>query len=60
MVAVIKTGHSINRILNYNEYKVKEMKAECLSAVNYPTDKESLSYNQKLNRLLKHALLNEM
>ncbi len=24
MVAVIKTGHSIHRILNYNENKVKE------------------------------------
>ncbi len=28
MVAVIKTGHSIHRILNYNENKVKEGVAE--------------------------------
>ena len=26
MVAVIKTGHSIHRILNYNENKLKEGK----------------------------------
>ena len=26
MVAVIKTGHSLHRILNYNENKVKEAK----------------------------------
>ncbi|WP_018615746.1 relaxase/mobilization nuclease domain-containing protein [Segetibacter koreensis] len=59
MVAVIKTGHSINRILNYNENKVKEGKAECISAVNYPIDIEKISFNQKLNRLLKLASLNE-
>jgi len=29
MVAVIKTGSSIHRILNYNENKVKEGVAEC-------------------------------
>jgi hypothetical protein len=40
MVAVIKTGHSINRVLNYNENKVKEGKAECISAVNYPLDSD--------------------
>ena len=59
MVAVIKTGHSINRILNYNENKVKEGKAEFLSAVNYPIDTEKICYNQKLNLLLKQASLNE-
>ncbi|MDB5192465.1 MAG: relaxase [Segetibacter sp.] len=59
MVAVIKTGHSINRILNYNENKVKEGKAEFLSAVNYPIDTEKISFNQKLNLLLKQASLNE-
>ena len=59
MVAVIKTGHSINRILNYNENKVKEGKAECISCVNYPIDTEKISFSQKLNRLLKQASLNE-
>lgn len=32
MVAIIKTGHSINRILNYNENKVKEGVAECIGS----------------------------
>ena len=59
MVAVIKTGHSLNRILNYNENKVKEGVAECISAANYPIDAEKLSFHQKLNRLLKQAALNE-
>lgn len=59
MVAVIKTGHSIRRILNYNENKVKEGLAECISAVNYPMELESLSFTYKLNRLLKQAALNE-
>jgi len=59
MVAVIKTGHSLQRILNYNENKVKEGVAECISAANYPIDAEKLSFNQKLNRLLKQASLNE-
>ena len=59
MVAVIKTGHSINRILNYNENKVKEGVAQCIAAVNYPMDVENLSFNHKLNRLLNQASLNE-
>ena len=59
MVAVIKTGHSINRILNYNENKVEERKAQFISAVNYPIDTEKISFNQKLNLLLKQASLNE-
>ncbi len=59
MVAVIKTGHSINRILNYNENKVKEGKAQCIFAGNYPMETEQLSFNHKLNRLLKQAALNE-
>lgn len=59
MVAVIKTGHSIHRILNYNENKVKEGVAECISAANYPIEAEKLSFSQKLNRLLKQVALNE-
>ncbi len=35
MVAVIKTVPSINPILNYNENKLKEDKAECISGANY-------------------------
>lgn len=59
MVAVIKTGHSIHRILNYNENKVKEGVAAFISAANYPINAEKLSLNQKLNRLLKQVALNE-
>lgn len=59
MVAVIKTGHSLQRILNYNENKVKEGVAECISTSNYPIDAAKLSFDQKLKRLLKQASLNE-
>jgi hypothetical protein len=59
MVAIIKTGHSLQRILNYNENKVKEGVARFISAGNYPIDAEKLSFTQKLNRLLKQAALNE-
>jgi hypothetical protein len=59
MVAVIKTSRSINSILNYNENKVKEGVAECISAVNYPLALEKLSFTQKLNRFVKISLLNE-
>jgi hypothetical protein len=59
MVAIIKTGHSLYRILNYNENKVKEGVARFISACNYPIDAEKLSFSQKLNRLLKQAALNE-
>jgi len=59
MVAVIKTSRSINSILNYNENKVKEGVAECISAVNYPLALEKLSFTQKLNRFVKMSLLNE-
>ncbi len=59
MVAVIKTGHSIHRILNYNENKVKEGVAEIISAANYPMDVEQLSFTNKLNRLKNQAALNE-
>jgi hypothetical protein len=59
MVAVIKTGHSISRTLNYNENKVKEGVAEIISAVNYPMDVEQLSFVNKLNRFENQAALNE-
>lgn len=58
MVAVIKTGHSIHRIVNYNENKVKEGVAECISAANYPLDAGTLSFKNKFNRLLNQAALN--
>lgn len=59
MVAVIKTGHSIHRILNYNENKVKEGVASLFAVANYPIELDKLSFNQKINRLLKQVALNE-
>lgn len=59
MVAVIKTGHSLLRLLNYNENKVKEGVALCIGAENYPIDHVRLSFDQKLARLQNQAALNE-
>ena len=59
MVAIIKTGHSIHRILNYNENKVQQGVAECIGAGNYPVDIDKMIFTMKLNRLLKQADLNE-
>ncbi|MFV5703069.1 relaxase/mobilization nuclease domain-containing protein [Flavobacterium sp. XS2P12] len=59
MVAIIKTGHSIHRILNYNENKVQQGVAECIGAGNYPIDIEKMVFTMKLNRFLKQADLNE-
>ena len=59
MVAIIKTGHSIHRIFNYNENKVKAGVAECLGAGNYPIDPDKMSVTMKLNRFLKQMELNE-
>ncbi len=59
MVAIIKTGHSIHRILNYNENKVQQGVADCIGAGNYPVDFEKMVFTMKLNRFLKQADLNE-
>lgn len=53
MVTVINTGHSIHRIFNYNENKVKEGLAECIGDGNYPVDADKLSLSMKLNRFLR-------
>jgi len=59
MVAVIKTSNSVQRILNYNEIKVKEGKAECINAINFPLELDRLNFTLKLNRFVKQASLNE-
>jgi len=59
MVTVIKTGHSIHRIFNYNENKVRVGTAECIGAGNYPIDHDKMSLSMKLNRFLKQLELNE-
>ncbi|MEE1898690.1 relaxase/mobilization nuclease domain-containing protein [Flavobacterium rakeshii] len=59
MVTIIKTGHSIRAMLNYNENKIKEGKAECIGQGNYPVDADRLTYAMKLRRLEKQCRLNE-
>ncbi len=59
MVAIIKSGRSIIRILNYNENKVNQRVAKCILASNYPLDTNDLTVTHKLNRLLNQAKLNE-
>lgn len=59
MVAVIKTGALVHRLVNYNENKVRQGAASCIGAGNYPVDVENLSVSQKLNCLLKRMALNE-
>lgn len=59
MVAIIKTGHSIHNIFNYNENKVKQGVAECIGEGNYPVDVNKMSTTMKLNRFLKQTALND-
>lgn len=59
MVAIIKTGHSIHNIFNYNENKVKQGVAECIGEGNYPVDVDKMNGTMKLNRFLKQAALND-
>ncbi|TMI63637.1 MAG: relaxase [Bacteroidetes bacterium] len=59
MVARINTSNSLNMALNYNEQKVKQKKAECIMAVNYPKDLNDLNFYAKLNRFKKLTSLNE-
>ena len=48
MVARINTSTNIVKALNYNEQKVKEQKAEILSASGFIKDADRLSYYDKL------------
>jgi relaxase-like protein len=59
MVARIKRTSSLSRTLNYNEQKVKQENAECIHAVNYPKDLDSMNFYDKLHRLEHQAELNE-
>jgi len=58
MVAVIRNSHSIRRILNYNENKVKLQNAVCIGARNFPADPGKLSFTMKLNRFVRLLELN--
>ncbi|MFT4152890.1 relaxase/mobilization nuclease domain-containing protein [Parafilimonas sp.] len=57
MVTVINPAHSMHRIFNYNENKVKEGVAECIGAENFPLDAEDMSLKIKLGYLLKRTEL---
>lgn len=59
MVAVIHQSKSLKNVLNYNEQKLKQGKATCLTAANYPKALDKLNFHQKLNRLSHQAALNE-
>ena len=58
MVAVIKTGHSVQSIFRYNENKVKQGAAKCIGEGNYPAAVKDLNSSMKLNRLLHQNALN--
>jgi hypothetical protein len=58
MVAVIHTSGSLNIALNYNEKKVQQGKAKCLTAVNYPKEVGDMNFYQKFSRLRNQAALN--
>ncbi len=57
MVTVIRPSHSMHRIFNYNENKVKEGVAECIGAENFPLDAQEMSLKIKLGYLLKRTAL---
>ncbi|SHH71425.1 relaxase/mobilization nuclease domain-containing protein [Flavobacterium johnsoniae] len=59
MVAVIKTGHCVRAVFNYNENKVKQAKAQCIGEGNYPMEVSRINLSMKLSRLLHQNALNE-
>lgn len=59
MVAIIKSGYSLQRILNYNENKVKEGVARCIGAENFPLDADQMSFDVKLGCFKKLTDLNQ-
>lgn len=59
MVAVIHTSSRLRAVLHYNENKLEQGHAECISAINYPKDADALSFDQKLNRIQRQLALNK-
>ncbi|MDM8175937.1 relaxase/mobilization nuclease domain-containing protein [Olivibacter sp. 47] len=57
MVAVIHASRSFRTVLNYNENKVREGMADCISAGSYPKNVVDMAFNEKLNRLRDQAAL---
>lgn len=58
MVAVITVSSRIQRIINYNENKVKQGKAACIAATNFPVDAPLLSMGMKICRFRHQIALN--
>ena len=50
MVCKVISGKSIKGALNYNEGKVREGLAECISAINFIAEPEQLNFYNKLSR----------
>lgn len=59
MVARINTSKSISKALNYNEQKLKEEKAEILSASGFIKDADKLRFYDKLNHFERLISLND-
>jgi len=55
----ITSSNSIARSLTYNEQKLTQGKAECLTAANFLKDPDQLTYADKLRRLQHRMELNE-
>jgi hypothetical protein len=55
----ITSSNSIARSLTYNEQKLTQGKAECLTAANYLKDPDRLTYTEKLHRLQHRMELND-
>ena len=50
MVAKIIVSKSIGKALNYNEQKVQKGHAKCIHAENFPLEKNSMNFHDKLDR----------
>ncbi len=59
MVARIRTGKSINRVLQYNEQKLRQQHAELLGARNFIVAASNLTGQEKLGVFKKLMSLNE-
>jgi hypothetical protein len=59
MVAIIHNSSSLRNALHYNENKVKQGVANLIHSGNYSKDTELLGFSDKINRLERHAALNQ-
>src|SRR5215216_3613587 len=60
MVAVIKFSSSLRNVLNYNENKLKQKKAELIHSSAYAKDTDKLGFTEKFKRLEKQMELNDV